>query len=84
MATPDELYGRRTLIAAALGRNLFFAVALSGALVLQVSRPLSAALLLAALTGTIAMHVVVGIAGYRRAMRAPWPQVRPVVDDDWD
>ena len=36
----------------------------------------------AAVIGSIAMHVLQGIASYRRVMRRPWPQVPPLEDDD--
>ena len=84
VAAPKELYGNRVFRAVALGRNLFFVIALLGVVALPVSRTLSASLFLAGLTGAIAMHLVAGIAGYRRTMRAEWPKVAPVADDDWD
>ena len=31
----------------------------------------------------IVAQLVVGIAGYRRAMRREWPKVPPLADDDW-
>ena len=40
-------------------------------------------LLLGGLVARLASHLVVGVAGYRWAMGHPWPDVRPLEDDDW-
>ncbi len=39
-------------------------------------------LLIAAATGQITAHLVVGLTEYRRVMSRPWPKVRPVDDED--
>jgi hypothetical protein len=39
-------------------------------------------LMLGALGGTISVHLVVGVIGYRRAMARPWPRVSPLDDED--
>ena len=44
---------------------------------------LAALLLLGGLVARLANHLVVGVAGYRWTMSHPWPQVRPLEDDDW-
>lgn len=41
-------------------------------------------LLLIAVAGEIAAHLVVGVAEYRRVMSRPWPAVNPLGDDDED
>lgn len=33
-------------------------------------------------TALIALHLAVGIWGYRRVMRREWPKVEPLADDD--
>ena len=43
---------------------------------------LAAVLLVAVMLGRIATDLVVGLIGYRNAMRRPWPRVEPLVDDD--
>jgi hypothetical protein len=40
-------------------------------------------LMLAAVCGTIAGHLVIGVSEYRRIMRRPWPKV-PLLDDEDD
>jgi hypothetical protein len=40
--------------------------------------------MLAAVCGTIAGHLLIGVSEYRRIMRRPWPKVPPLDDeDDW-
>jgi hypothetical protein len=43
----------------------------------------AAYLLLTALLGLVAGHLVMGITEYRRVMKRPWPDVAPLDDDDW-
>ena len=38
--------------------------------------------LVAALGMRLAAHLTAGLAGFRSAMERPWPQVRPLDDDD--
>lgn len=43
-----------------------------------------AVLMLAGVGSSLAIHLVVGVIGYRRVMAREWPQVPPVEDaDDW-
>jgi hypothetical protein len=39
--------------------------------------------MLAGLAGGFLSHLAAGVAGYRRVMSSPWPQVRPLDEDDW-
>jgi hypothetical protein len=41
-------------------------------------------LMLGAVVGQITTDLIVGVRGYRRVMRRPWPAVKPLSDDDWD
>jgi hypothetical protein len=41
-------------------------------------------LLLTAVFGLLAGHLLAGLIEYRRIMRRPWPQVPPLTDDDDD
>jgi len=41
-------------------------------------------LMLAAVCGTIADHLLIGVSEYRRIMRRPWPKVSPLDDDEDD
>jgi hypothetical protein len=43
---------------------------------------LGAVIALAAVAVTGAIHIGVGIWSYRTVMRRPWPEVRPLPDDD--
>jgi len=40
-------------------------------------------LLLAGVSARIGSHLFLGILGYRRTMRRPWPHVTPLGEDDW-
>jgi len=85
MTAPDELYGDSILIRiASASRGLFVLFALGGAVAAAISSDRTAAtLLLVGFVGLIVAQLIVGIAGYRRAMRREWPTVPPVTDDDW-
>jgi hypothetical protein len=39
-------------------------------------------LMITALLGYIATHLLIGVTEYRRVMRRPWPEVAPLEDDD--
>jgi hypothetical protein len=85
VATHEELYGTTTIRTAAASRALPAGIALIEAFAAAgaVWRP-AAILIAVGIVGTIASHLVVGVAGYRRAMRSAWPKVRPLRDDGWD
>lgn len=57
---------------------LLIAGAYGGALGWRVA----ALVMLAAVSGQIGGHLLVGLTEYRRAMRRPWPKVQPAQDDD--
>jgi hypothetical protein len=84
MAPPDKLYATPAIRAAASARGVFSAVLVVGALTSVFWRP-GVVLLLTGLAGVLAAQLVVGITAYRRAMRRPWPAVRPLEsdEDDW-
>ena len=42
----------------------------------------AAVVLVAVVLARLAIDLAVGVAGYRRVMRRPWPRVEPLVDDD--
>jgi hypothetical protein len=42
----------------------------------------SAYLLVATLTVSVVANLTVGVLAYRATMNRPWPQVRPLPDDD--
>ena len=79
-----ELYGTAALRAASALRGAFALVALAGAGLALTGSALAAALILAGAGGMLAAQLAVGILGYRRAMRATWPDVPPAADDDWE
>ena len=85
MTAPRELYGATVFRVAAAARGFFYAAGLAGALLVVTDhQSLAAVLLLTAFVGVLLAQLVIGIAGYRRAMRASWPKVAPLADDDWD
>jgi len=85
MTAPDELYGDSIVIRIAnASRSLFVLLALAGAVAAATSSDRAAAtFLIVGFVGLIVAQLVVGIAGYRRAMRAEWPKVDPIDDDEW-
>lgn len=80
----EELYETKTIRIAQGARGLFVLLAGVGAVAAASGWKPAAILLMVGLAGAIGSHLVVGVAGYRRAMRAPWPHVQPLADDDWD
>ena len=84
MATGEELYGTAGLRAASALRPLFALVALAGGGLALTGSALAAVLILAGVGGMLAAQLAVGVLGYRRAMRASWPEVPPVREDDWE
>ena len=82
---PETLYGARSLVLASAARNLFQLILLGGAAAAVLGWTPGIAVAVAAFAGTIASHVLVGVLGYRTAMRRPWPAVAPLedYDDDW-
>ena len=84
MATHEELYGTSSLRAARALRALFALVAVAGAIVAVTGSSVAAVLIVLGAGGTLAAQLAVGILAYRRSMRATWPDVPPVRDDDWD
>jgi hypothetical protein len=60
----------------------FTAVLLAGMVAAVAGSRVGAYLMLGALGGTISVHLVVGVIGYRRAMARPWPRVSPLDDED--
>jgi hypothetical protein len=85
MASHEELYATGPIRTATALRPLFVAVAVVGA-ILGVASDWGpgAVLMVAGAAGTLAAQLVVGIAAYRRAMASEWPDVTPIVGDDWD
>ena len=59
------------------------AVLLLGVLLAVADERAGAWLLLAAVTGLVALHLAISVVAYRRVMSRPWPAVAPL-DDDWD
>jgi hypothetical protein len=59
------------------------AVLLLGVLLAVSEERGGAWLLLAAVTGLVALHLAISVVAYRRVMRRPWPAVAPL-SDDWD
>lgn len=55
---------------------------LAGAVISAAGEDLGAVVLLAGLGAMLLGHLLVGVAGYRRVMRRPWPPVEPLPDDD--
>ena len=84
MTAPDELYGGSIVIRiASASRGLFVLFAVAGGVAATTSSDRAAAtFLLIGFVGLIVAQLVVGIAGYRRAMRAEWPKVDPIDDDE--
>jgi len=85
MATKQELYSASAIRWASLARPLFILVAVVGAVagVMADWRP-GAILMVGGAAGALAAQLVVGVTAYRRSMRATWPAVPPLEDDDWD
>ena len=82
MTPIEELYARRTVRIATFARLAFSAATVAGALTAVAGWRPGVVIMLAGFVGTLAAHLLVGISGYRRAMRRPWPDVRPLVDED--
>jgi hypothetical protein len=76
--------GEPTRLEAAVrvGDVLFTAALGTGAFAAVLGWTPGVVLLLAGFAGHLAGHVALGVAGYRRVMRRPWPPVRPLADDD--
>ena len=73
-----------TLLVTRALRGSFGFVGLLGAAFAVPKPSLAAVFVLVAIAGAIAADVAGGIAAYRRTMRAAWPSVPPLTDDDWD
>jgi hypothetical protein len=82
MASMEELYATRTIRLATHARSAFALLTLIGALAAAADRRAGAWALVAGFVGTLAAQLVMGIAGYRRVMSRPWPDVRPLADED--
>jgi hypothetical protein len=64
--------------------QLAFVLLVSGVLVALLGRRVGAYLAISGITATLAVHLGLGIAGYREVMNRPWPEVAPLDDeDDW-
>ena len=59
------------------------AVLLLGVLLAVSEERAGAWLLLAAVTGLVALHLAISVVAYRRIMRRPWPAVAALPDEDW-
>ncbi|MBA2614693.1 MAG: hypothetical protein H0U90_02775 [Actinobacteria bacterium] len=85
MATKEELYSTPAIRLASATRPAFVLIAVVGAVVgVTADWQPGAILMIGGVAGALVAQLVVGIVAYRRAMRTPWPDVPPVVDDDWD
>lgn len=58
------------------------ALLLVGAVLAATDSRIGALALLVGFGGILAVHLAVGVWGYRRVMARPWPQVAPLADDD--
>jgi hypothetical protein len=84
MSRYEELYTSPWYRRAALALPFLTLVGLAGGYTAAVDWTPAAILIVVGIAGPILLHVAIGIAGYRRAMRDPWPHVEPLTDDDWD
>lgn len=75
--TGGERAGRALLLA-------FDALLVVGAVLAAADSRVGAVALLVALGGLLAVHLAVGVWGYRRVMARPWPAVQPLTDEDDD
>jgi hypothetical protein len=85
MTAPSVLYGGSGYrIARSLEGALFGLTLVGLVVVIAGATAVGVALFAVGVIGGTAVHLAVGIAGYRRAMQAEWPKVPPLSDDDWD
>lgn len=84
VVTREEPYSRRMVVIASGARMLGNLVLLGGAFAAATGSRVGIGAMAAGFFGILAVDVAVGITSYRRTMRAPWPTVAPVDDDDWD
>ena len=84
MTPPEELYrGRGFRLARSFEMLLLPLVPIGLVLVIAGTAVLGVVLFAIGTIGATLIHFWVGLAGYRRAMRAEWPKVEPLSDDDW-
>ena len=62
----------------------FFVVLFAGGIAAAAGSRVGAYLLFTYVFGEIGGHLLVGTAAYRAVMRADWPQVAPLADDEWE
>jgi hypothetical protein len=62
--------------------GVFMLLLLLGAGAAIAGRSWGIVLALVGLAGVVGLHLLVGVRGYRRVMRRPWPKVKPIEDDD--
>ena len=84
VASSSELYPRRPFVLWTVARFAGYVAVLAGALAAALRSEVGMFVSVAGLVAVVAVDVAIGVAAYRRAMRAPWPQVTPLDDDDWD
>jgi hypothetical protein len=74
----------RTKVAAQIaGLGLVLAM-YAGVIIALTGRRSGIFLVLGAVGVQMALHLVVGVVGYRQVMNRPWPSVPPLDDDDED
>jgi hypothetical protein len=61
---------------------VFFLLLMVGAYAAVFRWRPAAALMLTGLMGHLLVHVTVGVSAHWRIMRAPWPKITPLDDDD--
>ena len=83
VTAPEELYSTPTIRAARSARAFFGALLAVGAVSSVFWRP-GVVVLLTGFVGALIAQLVVGLAGYRAAMRRPWPAVKALDDDEDD
>ena len=84
MATADELYPRRPVVAWSGARLIGYVAILAGLAAAVVGWAPGVVMSVAGFVLMIVSDLAIGVFGYRRAMRAAWPKVAPAEDDDWD
>jgi hypothetical protein len=81
MTRADERPAPTAVAAAVLG-PAWLLMLIAGAYAAALGHRFGAVLLLAAVLGEIATHLVMGVSEYRRVMSRPWPAVETLGDDD--